>query len=141
MNRVSVPTSQTACLGYSPKSRILIVDDDAFIRQLFAQVIKRMQLGCTVALAENGHEAWQWYQQYGTDLLITDIDMPVMDGIALTKAVRREQPGLPVIMISGSANVQHQACAAGATLFLRKPIKVDCLLQRVRQLLALDAGT
>jgi CheY-like chemotaxis protein len=139
MNVAQVHSSQAARQGCVKQSRILIVDDDPMIRRLLTHVIKRTRLCCAVTSAENGHMAWQLYQQQGADLIITDNNMPVMDGISLTKAIRREQPALPIIMVSGSPDIQPQACAAGASIFLRKPLEIQCLLQNIVNFLSTDA--
>jgi CheY-like chemotaxis protein len=116
---------------YTSQLRILIVDDDALMRRLIQHMIERTKLNCSITVAEDGHEAWQLYQQEGADLIITDNCMPLMDGIALTKAIRQERPEVPIIMVSGSPEVRPYACAAGASLFLHKPFELNCLQQTI----------
>jgi CheY-like chemotaxis protein len=139
MNVAQVRSITTEQQGSITQSRILIVDDDALIRRLLTHMIERTSLCCTIASAEDGHQAWQLYQQHGADLIITDNCMPLMDGIALTKAIRQEQPELPIIMVSGSPDIQQQACAAGASIFLQKPLELRYLLQNIVQFLSTDA--
>jgi CheY-like chemotaxis protein len=139
MNVAQVHSSQAARHGSVKQFRILIVDDDALMRRLLTHVITRTRLCCAVTSAENGHQAWQLYQQHGADLIITDNSMPIMDGISLTKAIRQEQPALPIIMVSGSSDMQQQACAAGASIFLRKPLEIQYLLQNIMHFLPTDA--
>src|SRR5688500_15129017 len=139
MNVAQVQSYQGARKGCVKQSRLLTVDDDPMIRHRLTHVIKRTRLCCAVTSAENGHMAWQLYQQQGADLIITDNNMPVMDGISLTKAIRREQPALPIIMVSGSPDIQQQACAAGTSIFLRKPLEIQYLLQNIMHFLPTDA--
>ena len=138
LNIAQVQSSQSPLHGCAKAARILIADDDAFMRRLLTHVVERTRLCCNVAIAENGHQAWQLYQRDGADLIITDNSMPVMDGIALTKAIRQEQPELPIIMVSGSADLQ-QARAAGASIFLQKPFQIQCLLQNIVRCLSTHA--
>jgi CheY-like chemotaxis protein len=139
LNVAQVQSSQSPLHGCAKAARILIADDDAFMRRLLTHVIERTKLCCEVAIAENGHQAWHLYQRDGADLIITDNNMPVMDGIALTKAIRQEQPEVPIIMVSGSADFQQQARAAGASIFLQKPFQIQCLLQNIVRFLSTNA--
>jgi len=139
MNVAPVHYSQTGQRASLTQPHILIADDDAFIRHFLTHTIARTRQCCTVSVAENGQQAWQLYQQEGADLIITDNNMPIMDGIALTKAIRQEQSALPIIMVSGSPDIQQQACAAGASIFLQKPLELQCLLVSIAQLLPTNA--
>jgi CheY-like chemotaxis protein len=138
LNIAHVQSSQSSLHGCAKVARVLIADDDALMRRLLTHVVERTQLCCNVAIAENGNQAWQLYQRDGADLIITDNNMPVMDGIALTKAIRQEQPELPIIMVSASADLQ-QARAAGASIFLQKPFQIQCLLQNIVRCLSTHA--
>jgi len=108
--------------------RVLVVDDDAALRMLLAEIITTF--GCDVTVAENGKSALALFAQMhgGFDLLITDICMPEMNGKDLIRAIRRQDQGLPVIVISGFADLQliDEIESCDARLFV-KPIDFQAL--------------
>jgi two-component system, chemotaxis family, chemotaxis protein CheY len=80
-------------------ARILVVDDDNAIRLLLRSMLERR--GHSVVEAENGAEGLQYYRTAPADLVITDIQMPVMDGLQMIKALRDDFPTAKIIAISG----------------------------------------
>ncbi len=117
-----------------PEQRIVLADDDPIMRELAES--KLHDAGYDVMVVENGAEALTFLQTDGADLVISDLDMPVMDGFELTKRIR-ENPTIgqtPVIVITGSdhADAVERAFAAGATSFLSKPINWTLFSQSVR---------
>jgi two-component system, chemotaxis family, chemotaxis protein CheY len=80
-------------------ARILVVDDDNAIRLLLRSMLERW--GHSVVEAENGAEGLQYYRAAPADLVITDIQMPVMDGLQMIKALRDDFPKAKIIAISG----------------------------------------
>jgi CheY-like chemotaxis protein len=103
------------------EKRILIVDDDELPRSALAAMLSSR--GYTVTDVESGEEALAAVAGNGYDLVITDVMMPGMNGVDLLKAIKEERPALPVIMISGKANMEVtiEALRAGAINFVRKP--------------------
>ncbi|MEL7487789.1 MAG: response regulator, partial [Pseudomonadota bacterium] len=105
-------------------AKIMLVDDDPVMRELAGA--KLAGAGYDVAYANNGAEALESLGRDRFDLVISDLDMPVMDGFELTKTVRdsRFYGDLPVIVITGSEskNAVERAFASGATSFLTKPV-------------------
>lgn len=105
-------------------ARILLVDDDAIMRELAAAKLK--DAGYDVALAANGAEALAELSRGPADLIISDLDMPIVNGFDLTRQVRASETlsNTPVIVITASdhADAVDEAFAAGATSFLAKPI-------------------
>lgn len=105
-------------------ARILLADDDPIMRELaHARLI---DAGYEVLIAENGAEAFGLLKQKGADLVISDLDMPVMDGYQLTSEIRscprRGETPIIVITASDQAGAVDRIFAAGATSFLAKPI-------------------
>ena len=88
-------------------ARILVVDDDEPIRALLRAMLELE--GYEVMEAENGAEGLLKYQGAPTDLVITDIQMPVMDGLALLRELRRAFPWVKVLAMSGSRRTLQQA--------------------------------
>src|SRR5919109_531956 len=80
-------------------SRILVVDDDNAVRLLLRTLLERR--GHSVVEAANGAEGLQHYRAAPTDLVITDIQMPVMDGLQMIKELRGDFPAAKIIAISG----------------------------------------
>jgi signal transduction histidine kinase/DNA-binding NarL/FixJ family response regulator len=127
--------------GYAgPRRRILIADDEQTNRLLLIKLLG--ELGFHTEEAGNGAEALKLIGTKAPDLLITDLAMPVMDGLAVARSLRRDSAtqALPILAVSASASdyTRDEAIHAGCTEFLPKPIRAAELLERVGQLLALE---
>src|SRR5579859_935677 len=85
----------------SPPRRILVVDDDADIRQLSTDVL--IQHGYHVDAAEDGAAAWEALQLKRYDLLVTDNEMPKLSGVELLEKLHAARMALPIIMATGKA--------------------------------------
>jgi two-component system chemotaxis response regulator CheY len=119
---------------------IMAIDDSATIRASVAFVLK--DLGMPIEQAENGSDALKKIQAIkgaGSDILlyITDVNMPVMDGITFVKDLRKSDKFTPVLMLTTeSENSKIQAGKeAGASGWIVKPFKAEQLLGAVRKLL------
>lgn len=117
---------------------ILIVDDDPDILHLFERFLQ--EKGFTTALATDGFEAILQLKEKKPDLIVTDIIMNRMDGLALIREVRKREGHMPVIAISGgrcelSVDFESRAVQTGADEFLEKPIRLVDLLQAIQTLL------
>ena len=106
---------------------ILIADDEEDIRDVFE--IALQDIGYTVFLAENGEKAFEIFKSKKPDIVITDIKMPVMDGIALLKLIKRENPATEVLMITGHGDMDLtiRSLKHDAMDFITKPVNVDIL--------------
>ncbi len=109
---------------------VLIADDDRSVREALIACIK--SLGLEPRGVDSGDAALPLLE--ACDLLISDVRMPGMDGMALLAEARRRRPDLPVIMLTGHATVDLavQAMRAGAANFIEKPFEIDDLEQAVR---------
>jgi CheY-like chemotaxis protein len=121
-------------------ARILVVDDEALVRAAIAVVLRRAGHGVT--LAEDGLDALRKFHPHCFDLVITDIVMPRMEGIETMRALRRLEPQIPIIAMSGSEGPDNglylrAAIALGADAALRKPVSADELRHVVDDALAL----
>jgi two-component system chemotaxis response regulator CheY len=115
----------------------MIVDDSVSMRQMVGYTLR--QGGFEVIEAEHGQDAINKLQISPVDLIITDLNMPVMDGITLIQNVRR-QPAMkskPILMLTteGLAAKKEQGKAAGATGWIIKPFDPDKLLQTIAKVL------
>ena len=116
--------------------RALIIDDAATVRMYHRNALEAA--GLEVSEAVNGIEALEKALQNPFDIYIVDINMPKLDGYGFLRELRsRDIPQAPAIMVSteAEANDQARAYAAGANLYLTKPVKPDQLLFHVRLLL------
>ena len=104
--------------------RILIAHDAPLFQAFLERVVTLCYPSATVIHCTDGAAALRAYDAQGADLLITDFDMPHMDGPTLIRALRARQIRLPIIGLSGEpANAQH-LYAAGADGFLSPPFSV-----------------
>lgn len=127
----------TAALPRGNGETVMVVDDEASIRQITRQTLEAF--GYSVILAADGSEAVSIFAKRGHEvaLVITDLMMPIMDGVATIQVLRRLDPSVRVIAASGitaNGNVAR-ASDAGVRHFLPKPYTADTLLKIVRQVL------
>jgi len=118
------------------KKKILLVDDEEDIRDVLGMTLSDM--GYQVLTAANGKTAWETFLSEMPPIVLTDIKMPVMDGIELLQRIKRENPEAEVVMITGHGdmNLAIKSLKHRATDFITKPINVDALeiaLKRVEE--------
>jgi CheY-like chemotaxis protein len=115
---------------------VLLVDDDVMVRQMLRRTLERAGYG--VREAANGAEGLELFEAELPQLVLTDIMMPVMNGLEMMVEMRRRQPGVPLIAITGSAGqndgVLLLARDLGAARTFRKPIDRQALLMAVAEL-------
>lgn len=119
------------------KRRILVVDDDAPVRDLLVRVLK--DAGHLVVGADSGQEALQLAgQQAELDLLVTDLVMRGMNGIELVEKLREQRPDLPVLITSSYTPEQlgHGEMSLERVEFLEKPFAPGEIVERVAGLLS-----
>ena len=116
--------------------RVLLVEDAPFLRYAFGRLL-RMH-GFEVMEANDGREALECISAFRPELVVTDLMMPVMDGVELIERIRAdpETATLPVVAITADATEQteRKARKAGAVAILTKPIDLPTLLDRLRTL-------
>ena len=107
---------------------IMIVEDEYLVRQGIASLVNYEQFGMQViAQAENGREAWQKFQENPADILLTDINMPQMNGLELAKLVRDQAPKCHIVFLTGYDDFDYARTAIklGADDYLLKPFSKD----------------
>lgn len=111
--------------------RILIVDDEAQITRVLRATLQSH--GYEVVLAANGVEALEAFLQNSPDLVLTDLSMPQMDGVELTREIR-QRASTPIIVVSvrNQEEMKVKALDEGADDYITKPFSVQELLARVR---------
>ena len=101
--------------------QILIADDEANLRRVLGAQLARD--GYEVLLAEDGEQALAMVKEHHVDVVITDLKMPKLDGLGLLKRLAKDEPGLPVILITahGTVDTAVEALKAGAFDYVTKP--------------------
>lgn len=117
---------------------LLIVDDDEAVLKMTTRLLQRR--GYRVVACSSGEEALSWLARETFDCMLSDIQMPGIDGVRLLRAVRDLDLDLPVVLVTGNPNVETAASAVeyGAFQYLIKPIGNDRLDQMVER--AANAG-
>ena len=118
-----------------PPYHIIIADDEDGIRAIAARVVVRLYPNVTLSAVRDGADALIAFGQRGADLLITNNDMPHLNGFDLVRILRARQVTIPIVMISGNVGIEQQALAIGVTLFLAKPFSVAQLSHALTSLL------
>jgi len=117
------------------KIRVLIVDDVSETRENVKKLLQFESDVDVVGIARTGKEAIQVSQELNPDVVLMDINMPDMDGIAATEAIRAKQPAVQVVILSvqGDQNYMRKAMLVGARDFLTKPPMGDELISAIRR--------
>ena len=117
------------------KTRVLIVDDDAGDGSALGHLLRAE--GFVVAVAEHGRAALQRIVTHGPDVVVSDLRMPIMDGLGLLDELRARGVDAPVIMVTGMNDVRSavDAIRRGAADYLTKPIDADALLFAIERAL------
>ena len=117
--------------GESDSKRVLIADDEINIRRVLEAILKRD--GCDVVTAANGEEALAGMNR-DISTVITDLKMPILDGMGLLKRLSVDYPDVPVIMITAHGSVESavEAVKLGAFDYVEKPFDQE----QIRQIVA-----
>lgn len=122
------------------KGKILLVDDDADLLRLLS--LRMKSAGYSISTAANGNEALSVLAMEHPGLVITDLKMDQMDGMALLDAIRRDYPTLPVIILTAHGSIPDALLAAdqGVFAFLTKPFDGKDLMAQVERAFSLTAA-
>jgi two-component system cell cycle response regulator CpdR len=117
--------------------RILVVDDEERVLFVLSHALQRAAANYDVITARDGGEALRQINESSFDLLITDLRLPVMDGVALTKAIRGAKPAIPVIWITAYGNSEARAEGEQLSVYriLDKPVEIAEIREVVQQAL------
>jgi CheY-like chemotaxis protein len=114
--------------------RVLVVDDERYVRGLLTELLKFW--GCETDVAESGTEGLSLFKQKSYDLVLTDYAMPGGSGLELVENVRNSNPAIGVIMLTASAaELDNHGRRLGFTL-LHKPLQIEHLESAVKQVLS-----
>ena len=118
----------------------LVVEDSPTMRQLIVFALSRIKV-LKVVEADDGVDALKKLSQQHFDILITDINMPMMDGLKLVSMVRKDEvhKDIPIIIITteGAQEDRQRALSLGANAYITKPIQAPQVISKVKDLLKL----
>lgn len=111
------------------KTKILVVDDEEVVRKSHLRLLTRDD--CNVAAVWNGVEALREMERASFDLVLLDLRMPGMDGMAVLKMIKQRWPAIEVIVITGYPSVEtaKEAIRLGAYDYLAKPVNPDDIIK------------
>jgi two-component system response regulator GlrR len=116
------------------KQRVLIVDDDASVRESMRKVLNGA--GYEVATAADSEEAAVRFVPEQIDLVLLDLNLPFRSGLDVFERLTTQHPAIPVIIVTGMPDQYRTALAAGVAALMEKPIEVPALLKTMDDLLA-----
>lgn len=119
----------------------LVVEDSPTMRQLIVFALSRIKT-LKVIEADDGVDALKKLSQQHFDILITDINMPMMDGLKLVSMVRKDEvhKEIPIVIITteGAQEDRQRALSLGANAYITKPIQAPQVISKVKELLRLS---
>lgn len=120
----------------SPAAHILIIDDEAALRQSLARILQ--QAGFEATTAENAEQAFAFIETTKFDLVFMDLRMPGMPGLEALKHIHGSYPALPVVLFTAQPDLNSavEALRNGATDYLLKPLKPQAIIDRAQKIIA-----
>jgi DNA-binding NtrC family response regulator len=119
-------------------AKILIVEDDGEISTTMAEVL--MEAGHATRTARNGIEGLRMISEDVPDLILLDLEMPILDGPGMARALAAQRDGMPripIVVASAGGHIREIAARMGSAHYLKKPFTLDRLLEVVKEALAL----
>jgi len=116
----------------------MLVDDEPDILRLLQMIITSLATGYTILTCADGDMALEHARQQPTPLLITDYNLPGMNGLQLTAALKAHAPATRIVLISGniSPDLERRARDRAVDYLVRKPFQVDSLIEIIQAALA-----
>lgn len=116
--------------------RILVVDDEDLVRELLSKLLSKF--GYQVVSAQNGYDGLALFRNNSIELVLTDLEMPGMDGWSLAAGIKAESPGIPVIMVTGKdqAAVSERLNMSHVDGVIFKPFRAEEVTGAVQKMLS-----
>jgi two-component system OmpR family response regulator len=124
----------------SERPKVLVIDDEPGVRELISEALSLSEINAVQAA--DGLEALSFLRRERFDLLILDINMPKLDGLALLEKLRSEGMSVPVLMLSARADKAdiNQGLRTGADDYITKPFSIEELVLRVKAIMRRSKG-
>ena len=129
-----------AVVENADKNIVLVVDDEPTILRTASATLAG--IGLRVIVAEDGHAGWEAFTKFHDEicLVLTDIVMPVMNGLELAERIREMRPGMKILLMSGYSDKALEIEGRLNFEFIRKPFLPTDLVRRVSGMLGRTAG-
>jgi DNA-binding NtrC family response regulator len=116
--------------------KILVTEDDQKMRDGLVEILK--EEGYEVDFAQNGQKGLEKIKEKDYDIVLTDLIMPVMDGMELLRNIKHTKPGTSVIIITAFGTIENavEAIKVGASEYITKPFKIDEVQSKIKKVLA-----
>jgi DNA-binding NtrC family response regulator len=120
---------------------ILLIDDSKPILESLSEYLSYFLENCTVRTADNGRTAVEIMRSVPIDVILTDLEMPFMNGFELVAYTKRHYPAIPVLVMTGrhSPETEKRAMSIGASRYIVKPFDVDVIKNLIATQLKPDA--
>jgi len=117
--------------------RVLFVEDDSGLRFIVKSELEKVIGGYEVTLAPDGKKGLDAFTSVHPDVVVTDVDMPVMDGNTMAAMIRKKNPDIPIIILSGLTESDDfkKGYASGIDTYLKKPFTKEQLDGQIKSLL------
>jgi two-component system chemotaxis response regulator CheY len=119
--------------------KVLVVDDSAMMRKIVVKNVREAGFEVEFVEASDGKEGLEKFQEGGIDVVLSDWNMPNMDGLTMVKEIRKLDPDkkVPIVMVTteGSADKVKEAVLAGANNYLAKPFTPDRLREKLGKII------
>jgi two-component system response regulator FlrC len=124
---------QQAEKTFSVRPSVLVVEDDYTLREAMIDTLEQAGFDCMAA--RHGQEALTLMDQFGFRLVLTDLQMPQMDGLALVPKILEKKPYMPIMIMTAFGSVEKavHAIKLGATDFISKPFDCEVLIEKIQQ--------
>jgi len=111
--------------------KILIVEDEEVVRDFLSEILSNF--GYYPVTAIDGDDGLRKFNEHEFSMVLTDIRMPIMDGLSMLKKIRSKDPSIPIIVITGFPTVDSavECLVAGADYYLVKPINIEDLKAKI----------
>lgn len=122
------------CERLSSSPSLLYVEDDEFARKITCKLISLGFPELAIHEAENGWLGLEYFRAYRPDIVISDINMPIMDGLQMAREIRSLAPGAAIIMVTAHSDKSHldDIATLGAARFVAKPIDHKKLFEAIK---------
>ena len=119
----------------SSKYSVILVDDEPIVRKMLEERINKVENVTVVASFSNGFSAKSYLMEHIVDMVITDIKMPLMDGLELTEFIKNHYPACKVIIVSGYDDFEYarRAIKYGVKEYLLKPLKFKIVVELIEK--------